>query len=225
MKEAIILAGGQGLRLKGAVDIPKPFLVVKQETGETLFDAQLKWLIAHDFEHVILTLSRENFKYMRTNYPKLLNEATLDFAIEENNLGTAGALKNSLDYMEKPTVYCLNVDDVCFYSPIELFDYSKGSNVILVKQATLPFGVVKFDSLMRVTSFVEKPQVESYVSCGHYLFKKRDLEDLLPDEGDLERTLLTDLARLGMLNAYILKGKWTTLNTYKDLVNIRKGNF
>lgn len=222
MREAVILAGGKGLRLKGQTEIPKPFLVIKKETGETLLEAQLKWLVAYDFEHIILAMSRENFKFMRNNYIKFLNDSAIDVSIEEENLGTAGGLKKTWDLIEEPNFYCFNVDDVAFYPPTELYEAQKLKNVILVKQAILPFGAVKFTEKMSVYSFEEKPQLDKFVSCGHYVFSKEQIKDLLPDEGDLEQTLLKDLASLGKLNAYILKGKWVTINNYKELIEAQR---
>jgi len=222
MRECVILAGGRGLRLKGQVDVPKPFLVIKEETGETLLQAQLKWLAAYDFEHVILATSRETFKYLRANYSKLLNQSEIDISIEEDALGTGGALKKALDLVEEPNFYCFNVDDVTFYDPGELFVAQKLKNALLIKKAILPFGEVEFAPDMRVLHFVEKPAIDKYVSCGHYVFNKEQIVPFLPDIGDLEQTLLKDLATSKLLQAYILKGRWVTINTMKDLLEARK---
>ena len=221
MKVCVILAGGKGLRLKGFTEIPKPFLVVKPETGETILEAQLKWLVSYDYEHVILAMSRQNFKFMRDNYAKFLNVPSIDVSIEEEHLGTGGGLKKALELVEEPNFYCHNIDDVCFYNPEELHLAQRSQNAILIKQATLPFGVVGFDHDMKVTSFVEKPMIDKYVNCGHYVFNRKAIEELLPDNGDLELTLLRDLSKLGLLYAYILKGKWITVNTYKELLQAR----
>lgn len=220
MLEAVIFAGGRGLRLKGFTDIPKPFLVVNQETGETLLDAQLNWLWGHGFEHVILTFSRPTFKYARLNYPQLLNLAAVDITIEEEPLGTAGALKKALPFIEEELFYCFNVDDVVDYDPREMMSITHGKNMLLIQKAVLPFGLVKLAPDMRVIAFEEKPRIDAYVSCGHYVFNKRLITELLPDEGDIEKTLLRDLAKLGLLYAYELKGKWITINTMKDLLQV-----
>jgi len=221
MREAVILAGGKGLRLKGSTEVPKPFLIVKSETGETLLESQLKWLVAYDFEHVVLAMSRENFKYMRVNYAKFLNVPSIDVSIEEEHLGTGGGLKRALELVEEANFYCFNVDDVAFYDPGELYNAQQGLNVLLIKHARLPFGLVEFSSDMKVTSFVQKPEIDKFVSCGHYVFNKKSIVNLLPDQGDLEDTLLRDLAKLGQLNAYILKGRWITINTYKELIEAK----
>jgi D-glycero-alpha-D-manno-heptose 1-phosphate guanylyltransferase len=220
MKECVILAGGKGLRLRGDTIIPKPFLIIRE--GETLLDSQVLWLIGHDFEHIILSTSRENFKYMRTNYGKYLNMAAIDISIEEENLGTGGGLMKALEMVEEETFYCMNVDDVVFYSPTKLYTASKGRCAVLVQKAKLPFGTVIFDNKNLIHSFQEKPQTDMFVSCGHYVFTKSLLRDILPELGDIEQTTLKTLAKNQVLFAYPLEGRWITINTYKDLLNIQK---
>jgi D-glycero-alpha-D-manno-heptose 1-phosphate guanylyltransferase len=223
MKEAVILCGGQGLRLKGHTNVPKPFLIIDIETGETLLEAQLKWLLAYDFEHVILAISRENYKYMRINYSRLMTLPWLDPSVEDEYLGTGGALRKALDLVEEKNFYVMNVDDICSYDPNELYDAQRNSNAILIKQARLPFGVVEVGPDMKVIDFVEKPTISKYVSCGHYVFNRKLVEQFLPTEGDLEQTLLRELAKQGLLYAHVLTGKWITINTFKDLLEARRG--
>jgi len=220
MKEAVVLTGGKGLRLRGHTEVPKPFLIIKDE--ETLLDSQISWLLGHGFEHIILAISRPNFRYLRKNYSRYLNIPLIDFSIEEEQLGTGAGLKKALELVEEKQFYCMNIDDVVFYNPEDLFKSSKGLNAILIKKAQLPFGVVKFDKNRLVTGFEEKPMLDKYISVGHYVFRTDLIEEVLPDEGDLERTLLGTLARDRVLFAHILTGKWITINTYKDLIKARR---
>jgi NDP-sugar pyrophosphorylase family protein len=221
MREAVIIAGGKGLRLKGQIDVPKPFLVINEDTGETLIERQFRWLAAYNFEHIVMATSRDTFKYLRANYSKFLNEPWLDVSIEEENLGTGGGLRKALEFAEEPYFYCFNVDDIAFYSPEELYAMKNPHNVLLIQQARLPFGEVKVD-MGRVVSFEEKPQIDKYISVGHYLFNKEEILPSLPEVGDLEKTLLVDVAQRGLLFSHILKGTWITVNTYKDLLEARK---
>jgi len=220
MKEAIILTGGKGLRLRGHTEVPKPFLIIRNE--ETLLDSQISWLVGHGFEHIILAISRPNFRYLRKNYTRYLNVPFIDFSIEEEQLGTGAGLKQALEYVEEKQFYCFNVDDVCFYNPDELYKASKGLNAILIKKARLPFGTVEFDNRSKmVTGFVEKPILDKYISVGHYVFRTDIIEGFLPEEGDLERTLLQSLTVNKSLYVHVLTGKWITINTYKDLLKAK----
>lgn len=55
-REAILLAGGESWRLKPDTDVPKPMLKLNKGT---LLEYQLKWLIQHKFEHIIVASSTE----------------------------------------------------------------------------------------------------------------------------------------------------------------------
>jgi glucose-1-phosphate cytidylyltransferase len=125
--------------------------------------------------------------------------------------------------VEEKNFYVMNVDDICSYNPDELYRAQRNSNAILIKQAKLPFGAVEIGSDMKVADFVEKPLIDKYVSCGHYVFNRKLVEQFLPTEGDLEQTLLRELAKQGLLYAHVLTGKWITINTFKDLLEARRG--
>ena len=175
MRECIILAGGKGLRLKGHSEVPKPFLIVKEESGETLLESQLKWLLAYDFEHVILALSRENFKYMRLNYSKFLSLPFLDTSIEEENLGTGGAVKRALEFIEEPNFYCFNVDDVCYS---EDTDFLTRNGWKLLKDIDLGTEILTFNKKIERTEFqpLQRKLIKSYAgSMVHFHTQHIDL--------------------------------------------------
>jgi NDP-sugar pyrophosphorylase family protein len=57
LREAIILAGGEGWRLKPATWVPKPLLKINKNT---LIDHQIEWLRSHDFENIIVASNRKD---------------------------------------------------------------------------------------------------------------------------------------------------------------------
>jgi NDP-sugar pyrophosphorylase family protein len=61
-----------------------------------------------------------------------------------------------------------------------------------------------------------------YVSVGHYYWDKDVALSTLPEKGDVETTALPALAANGLLWAYVVKGEWVTINTYKDLLLARE---
>jgi len=54
--EAIILCGGEGWRLKPDTWTPKPLLEISEK--ETLLDRQVRWLLEHNFDSIILASNR-----------------------------------------------------------------------------------------------------------------------------------------------------------------------
>ena len=203
MNEAIILAGGEAWRLKPNIWVPKPQL--KLNTW-TLLEYQIKWLVDHKFDHIIIA-SDKKYKV----HP--LYSQYIEWSIEQQ-LGTGGAVLVASDKLQTKEFYLMNVDDIVFYNPLEL-TFPPEEAKILVSKPRIGFGRVNLRQDI-VLGFKEKPYLDFYVSVGHYFFKKHIVDRFFPDYGNLEDTVLPELARRRKLKAYRLKGKWITINTMKD---------
>jgi mannose-1-phosphate guanylyltransferase len=207
LREAIILAGGEGWRLKPATWVPKPLLTINKNT---LIDRQIEWLRSHNFENIIVASNRQD-----------LTKQPVTYSIEEENLGTGGATKKAFEQIKGKVAYVMNVDDLVFYDPNELFDYAgKGAGLLLAKPQ-LPFSKVTLANGINVIRFQQRETLDFYVSTGHYVFKKNVVEQFFPDNGDFEFTAMQRLADKKMLQGYTYHGIWFTLNTMKDLLQVR----
>lgn len=205
--EAIVLAGGEGWRLKPQTWVSKPLLKINEET---LIDRQVSWLYSNGFENIVVASDRDG-----------LTKYDVTYSLEEKKLGTGGATKKAFKKISEDRAYVMNVDDIVFYDPNELFDYAnKGAGVLLAKP-TLPFGRVTLQNGVNVIRFEQNPTLNFYVSIGHYVFKRRVVETFFPDEGDFEFTTMQRLADNRILQGYMYHGVWFTLNTMKDLIRIR----
>ena len=208
MREAIILAGGEGWRLKPATWVPKPLLKINKNT---LIDHQIEWLRSHDFENIIVASNRTD-----------LTKEPVTYSAEKDSLGTGGATKKAFEHIKGKVAYVMNVDDIVFYDPNELFDYAaKGAGILLAKPQ-IPFGKVTLENGINVIRFQHRETLDFYVSTGHYVFKKSAVKTLFPDKGDFEFTAMQRLADKKMLQGYTYHGMWFTLNTMKDLMEIRR---
>jgi NDP-sugar pyrophosphorylase family protein len=207
LREAIILAGGEGWRLKPATWVPKPLLKINKNT---LIDRQIEWLRSHNFENIIVASNRQDL----TNQP-------VTYSIEEENLGTGGATKKAFEQIKGKVAYVMNVDDIVLYDPNELFDYAgKGAGLLLAKPQ-IPFSKVTLENGINVIRFQQRETLDFYVSTGHYVFKKSVVEKFFPNNGDFEFTAMQRLADKKMLQGYTYHGIWFTLNTMKDLLQVR----
>lgn len=207
MKEAILLAGGDGWRLKPETWVPKPLLIINEKT---LIDHQISWLRSHNFEKIIVASNRGD-----------LTKLPVDYSLEKEKLGTGGATKQAFKQIDGNIAYVMNVDDIVFYDPTELFDYAvKGAGILLAKP-TLPFGTVTLQNGINVVKFQQRPISNFYVSVGHYAFKKDVVENFFPDRGDFEFDALQRLADRKLLQGLTYNGICFTLHTLKDLLKIR----
>ena len=115
--EAIVLVGGKGTRLRSVVsDVPKPMAPVKDKP---FLEYLLNELIDQGISKVVLAVGYKAeiiIEYFGNRYKNI----EIEYSIEENSLGTGGAIKKALELDKK-----------------ECFDYIIVSTVDLI--AFLPY--------------------------------------------------------------------------------------
>jgi NDP-sugar pyrophosphorylase family protein len=207
MKEAIILAGGEGWRLKPYEWMPKPLLKVNEQT---LIDLQISWLRTNGFKNIIVASDRDD-----------LTSLPVEYSLEETKLGTGGATKKAFKKIKGDIAYVMNVDDIVFYDPFELYEYAfQGARVLLAKPR-LSFGRVTLRNGTRVIRFEHRSYLDFYVSAGHHVFNREVVQRFFPDKGDFEFSTMQRLADRDLLQGYTYHGMWLTINTMKDLTDAR----
>jgi len=223
--KAVILAGGYGKRLKPYTEnVPKPLLPV---AGRSILEWQVRWLKHYGFEEILICAG-----YLKE---KLVNEVgsgvkygvRVGYVVEDEPLGTGGALKNAEHILRNDESFLLiNGDILTDLDPNELLEDLEGRylGAIALVQLPSPYGIVKFDEKTRkVISFVEKPRLMDYwINAGVYVFK-REVFNYLPERGDIEKTALPRLADDGKLKAHLFENAfWMSIDSHKDLEEASK---
>lgn len=213
MNEALVLSGGNSWRLRPGTDIPKPLLPFGKFS---LLEIQVRWLLKHEFDRVVIATTKEVAE-------KLPPIEHVSLSLEQEKLGTAGAVKHGLLTLTNNYVYVFNVDDLVLKSsPLDLITKAKERGAaLLVAKPRLGFGRIQTRGDLALR-FQEKPVLDFYVSVGHYVFR-RDLIQQFPDVGDLEREVLPKLASKRKLAIIRWKEDWHTINTYKDYMTALQG--
>jgi D-glycero-alpha-D-manno-heptose 1-phosphate guanylyltransferase len=107
MIEAIILAGGMGTRLQNVItDMPKPMAPVN---GEPFLYYLFHWLRKYPIGKIIISVgykSENIIEYFGYSFGCI----PLDYAVEEEPLGTGGAILNSLKNAGGGNILILNGD-------------------------------------------------------------------------------------------------------------------
>ncbi|HEY5737590.1 MAG TPA: nucleotidyltransferase family protein, partial [Nitrososphaeraceae archaeon] len=99
--KAVILAGGLGKRLKPLTnDRPKPMIEV---LNVPIIEWQLKWFKKHDIKEIIICVG-----YLKENIIDYLGSGNklginIGYIVEDNPLGTGGALKNTSSLLNSST--------------------------------------------------------------------------------------------------------------------------
>ena len=221
LKQAVILVGGQGTRLRPlSYQAPKSMMPV---LNRPFLEHTLAYLKNHGVSEVILTLS-----YLPETIQRHLGDGAnqgirLSYVVEDSPLGTAGAVKNTEAHLAG-TFAVLNGDIFTDLDLAELvtFHRHKGAKVTIALtyvENPSAFGVVETESDGRVKRFIEKPspdQITSHwINAGIYIIEPEVLRHV-PESSHymFERGLFPRLLELDEpVYGYPFNGYWLDMGT------------
>lgn len=201
INEAIILAGGLGSRLREVIGsgIPKPMATV---AGRPFLEFLLAYLNNWGITRVIMAAG-----YMHTviedHFGNRFMDMELLYSVEDEPLGTGGAVKKAMQLAKGSNIYVINGDT---YFDVNL---RKMANFHRAKQAELTvavrkladisrYGRVSRDEGNRITGFTEKGAETGigFVNGGTYIFDVKIFSGLdMPDKFSLEKDYLEKFYR------------------------------
>jgi D-glycero-alpha-D-manno-heptose 1-phosphate guanylyltransferase len=194
IKECIILAGGLGTRLRAEVaDLPKCMAPV---AGKPF----LHWVIAGLLSQKVTTFIF-SLGYMHEKIQAYINEVypTLDvkFAVEDEPLGTGGAIKLALTLCSEENVLVLNGDTLFEVDNAAVYKQHTTSSAACTlslkpMQHFSRYGSVSINEQMRVTAFEEKKYIDAgLVNGGVYLINKQMFSSMdFPKKFSFEKDFL-----------------------------------
>lgn len=207
VRECIILAGGFGTRLRSVVaDKPKCLAPM----GHQPFLYYLfQYLHTQGFVHAVLSLG-----YLSEQVIAWCNDNPLplrvSFAVEQEPLGTGGAILHAMPYLEDDTFAVCN-GDTFFDVPMAdmlAFAQQHHSKLTLALKPMEKFdryGSIALDDEGRITAFREKQyQEKGLINGGVYLASQEYLKSLgLPTAFSFEKAVLEPQAATGALFGFI----------------------
>ncbi len=216
--QAIILAGGKGIRLKPyTTSFPKSLVPIGDYPILEIILMQLK---KYGFNKITLAVGHlaSLIQAYFGNGEKWGVE--ISYSFEDRPLGTAGPLKLIKETEENFLV--LNSDDLTDLNYFEFFNYHiRHKNTItisrFVKKVKIDFGVIEADENSVLKDYIEKPEYTYTVSMGIYAFNRKAL-DFIPentyfDFPQLIKSLINnDIA----VNCFDHKGFWLDIGRPED---------
>ncbi|HEY48491.1 MAG TPA: NDP-sugar synthase [Dehalococcoidia bacterium] len=226
--QAIILVGGEGLRLRPLTcNIPKPMVpVVNKPFLEHMFDNLKK----HNINEIILAIC-----YLPDHIKRHFGDGgdfgiTLTYAVEKSPLGTGGAVKNAEGLLDD-TFVVFNGDiftDLDLTSMIAYHKEKKAKATIALTPVEDPtaYGVVELNPQSKVKCFIEKPSWErvttNLINAGTYVLEPEVL-DLIPSDTYcmLERGLFPDMVEQGVpFYGYPSNAYWIDIGNPADYLKL-----
>ena len=158
--KAVILAGGEGIRLQPiSAETPKCMVPL---FDRPVLEHLILLLRRHEITEICLTLSKHMGVVKEYFGDGKRLGVHLTYRVEEVPLGTAGAVKNCQSLLDDTPFLVLNGDAVCdldLTTAIRFHFEKQGDATLLLSRhpAPLEYGLVLTDREGRVTQFIEKP--------------------------------------------------------------------
>ena len=220
--QAVVLVGGQGTRLRPVTyDIPKALVPLR---NRPFMGYMLDFLRNGGLDGAVLSLG-----YLPDPIQAYLcgqqdlERFSVDYAVEDHALGTAGGIKNAQEYLDGDTFVVVNGDVLTgmdLATAIQIHKASDALATIVLTSVEDPtaYGLVEVDHEMLVHRFIEKPAADevttNLVNAGVYVLESEVL-DMIPAgrEVSIEREIFPELQDSGRLRAHITSSYWRDIGT------------
>jgi len=188
--KALVLVGGLGTRLREVVDeVPKPMAPVNEKPFLYYKIFQMKnagiknFVFLVGYKHEII----QNYFSDGKDFG-----ISIEYSIEKELLGTAGAIKNAEEFIDKNTPFFVcNGDTFLFIDFLSMLNQylSKNALYMMLLTSTYSFqqvGYVNINENLEIINFIEKPDENTLkslkttlINAGVYLLSPKIL-DLIP---------------------------------------------
>lgn len=215
---AVILAGGQGTRLRPYTTVlPKPLIPIGDRP---ILELILQQLAASGFNRVDLCVGHLG-ELIRTYFDQattVTKDIELRYVWEERPLGTAGAL-NLVERPDEPFLV-MNGDILTTldYAQLMRFHRASGAKLTIASHARdipLSLGVIE-SANGAVTGYVEKPTLRYEVSMGVYVYDPAALKHVPAGRFDFPDAVLALIEAGEPVNTYFFEGAWFDIGTPEE---------
>lgn len=221
--EVIILAGGQGTRLRSVVqDIPKCLAPV---AGRPFLGYMLDYLSAYPVDHVVFSvgyLKEQVMSYVQAHsWP-----FSYDFAVEDTPLGTGGGIRLALEKCHGERVFVFN-GDTFFPLPLDAVPFAGPVTVALKPMkafsrygavTVIPSGRSESRVSHTITAFREKAYCEEgLINAGVYAIDRTKLHlEALPARFSFEKDVLEPMAAARELQGWPVESYFIDIGIPED---------
>ena len=215
--KAIILAGGRGKRLRPITDkIPKPLIPIN---NKPLIERSIKYLKKYGITEIIISSGYKSNLIEKFLKKKKNFGCEIIFSIEKTPLGTGGAVRKALTFIDEESFVVLNGDIV---TNIDLKKILKKPNTIAANELKTKFGTMDIQN-NKILKFNEKKDVSNvWMNPGIYHLSK-NIEKIIPRKGSLEGIVFPKMAKNKTLETIKFKNAlWFSIDSHKDIEECSK---
>ena len=218
------MVGGQGSRLRPITyDVPKAMVPLR---NQPFIGYMVDFLRAAGLEGAVLSLGYLPNPIQEYFEGKDLDGFSIDYAVEDTALGTAGGIKNAEGYLDGRPFVVVNGDVLSGMDLRVAINKHKESDALATIVLTsvedpTAYGLVEVDHEMLVHRFLEKPAADdvttNLVNAGIYVLEPEVLARIPADrEVSIEREIFPYLQAERRLRAYVSSSYWRDIGTPKS---------
>jgi len=206
-------------------DKPKALIPVN---GRPISEYQIEWLVKDGGVDVVTFACGYKWERLKEHYGSNYRGTPVDYSVEEEPLGTGGAVKKAILKSPGEEMVVVANGDIMTDLPLKrMIESHRQAGDIIASMLVVPyrsrFGVVKIDKLRVVRGFEEKPAFpDVWINGGVYVLNPRKISRYLPYKGDIERETFPKLVPHGELLSYPYYGEWWFIDSLKDLKELEE---
>ena len=216
--KALILAGGQGTRLRPVTyETPKPLITVKKKP---IINHLMELFAKYGVKDIGILISKkhtEDFERWRKLWERDFPKGEVRIFLEETPRGTFGGLEYAREWIGNDRFILSNGDELKDFDLAELFAFHKkqkpiGSIALVEVPNPHEYGVPILEG-NRIKEFLEKPNPapSKFISSGLYILEPEilDYADFSKEMIMIEKDIFPKVAREGkLLGMEMKKSRW-----------------
>ncbi len=231
MTKAIIMAGGEGTRLRPLTcNRSKPMVPV---INKPVIEHTINLLRRHKIRDIIISLF-----YLPENVQNYFGDGSewdvdITYSVEESPLGTAGGVRKAAGD-STDTLVVLSGDGIIDFDLTQILEFHQNHNspmTIVLKRVNKPteYGIVITDESGKIEKFLEKPSWSEVFSdtanTGLYVISPEIIQNWIPkdEKFDFSMDLFPLLQKNGIpMFGYVAEGYWCDIGNLAAYAEVHK---
>ena len=217
MRQAILMAGGKGTRLRpSTMVVPKPLAVL----GDTsIIEIILSQLARWGFKDIIILLGYKPEMIRAVIGDGSKWNISIKSVVEEQPLGTIGGLRSISD-MLADNFLVMNCDILTVLNYRRIYDYHvQGKNLCTIgavrRLESIALGVLEVNDTSEIVDYREKPLYHFLATMGIHCFNKRILDFIPPGKSfGLDDLLFALRDAKERVQSFIFSGLWMDIGRW-----------
>lgn len=219
--KAVVLVGGKGTRLRPITyDIPKALVPLR---NRPFMGYMVDFLRSGGLDGAVLSIGYLPDQIQDYFSSQDLDGFSIDYAVEDHPLGTAGGVKNAEQFLDSGPLVVVNGDVLTGMDLEKAIEQHQSTDALATIALTsvedpTAYGLVEVDHEMLVHRFLEKPAYDeistNLINAGVYVLEPEVLE-MIPGgrEVSIEREIFPELQAMGRLRAHVSSQYWKDIGT------------